>query len=99
MDQLDLPERQRSIGRHWYVNYLAVAPDCRLQQLGKSLLKVVATWAGQEHVACYLECGRVNVPFYEKCGYKVLWSDTASQGGSHYTIYGMLRPAGHLEPE
>lgn len=98
LQEFELPERHRGLGRHWYVGGLAVAPGCRGRKRGTHLLKLLASWADRDAVACYLECGEVNVPFYEKCGFKCIWSATTSQGGSPYSLYGMFRPASSETP-
>eukprot|EP00931_Biecheleriopsis_adriatica_P100708 TRINITY_DN75968_c0_g1_i1.p1 TRINITY_DN75968_c0_g1~~TRINITY_DN75968_c0_g1_i1.p1 ORF type:complete len:779 (+),score=107.92 TRINITY_DN75968_c0_g1_i1:40-2376(+) len=78
---------------HWYVALLGVVPGNRGKKRGRILLDLVAEWAAEDGVGCYLECGDVNVPIYEACGYHVVWSEQdASDPGNVMSLHGMLRP-------
>jgi len=88
----EMSKHHRRQPPHWYVAMLGVLPGHRGKRRGKQLLDLVASWASKDHVPTYLECGPVNVPIYERCGFHVAWSETAECDGSEITLYGMIRP-------
>eukprot|EP00928_Gymnodinium_smaydae_P016464 TRINITY_DN16181_c0_g2_i1.p1 TRINITY_DN16181_c0_g2~~TRINITY_DN16181_c0_g2_i1.p1 ORF type:complete len:779 (+),score=131.36 TRINITY_DN16181_c0_g2_i1:53-2389(+) len=93
--QIDLAARHKALPPHWYVATLGVVPGHRGKGRGKALLDLVAKWARDDNVPCYLECGEVNVPIYQRCGYQVEWTDSVkTEQGEEMCAYGMLRPAG-----
>ncbi|HEU4321939.1 MAG TPA: GNAT family N-acetyltransferase [Roseiflexaceae bacterium] len=72
----------RNVGPdHWYLFYLAVDPPYQKRGLGAALIQPILDRAAQEGLACYLETTNPrNVPFYQRCGFKII-DDIQLQGG------------------
>jgi len=66
-------KRREEQGRMWYVGCLGTHPSYQGKGYARRLLNIIAIWAERDGVECYLECSAENVPFYEKCGYRVVW--------------------------
>eukprot|EP00561_Arcocellulus_cornucervis_P010604 CAMPEP_0185815406 /NCGR_PEP_ID=MMETSP1322-20130828/15724_1 /TAXON_ID=265543 /ORGANISM="Minutocellus polymorphus, Strain RCC2270" /LENGTH=135 /DNA_ID=CAMNT_0028512275 /DNA_START=46 /DNA_END=450 /DNA_ORIENTATION=- len=66
-------KKREERGRMWYIGILGTHPSFQGKGYARRLLDVVANWAARDGVECYLECSVDNVPFYEKCGYRIIW--------------------------
>merc|ERR1711862_383981 len=75
----------------WYVSHVGVRQCARGKGLAKKLLDFVWKKAQAEGAACSLECGEVNTPIYEKCGYKKEWQADLIAADSTMVEYGMVR--------
>ena len=75
----DMPEP------HWYLMLLGVDPPRQGQGVGGALIAPILARADTEKLPCYLETQKqINVPFYERNGFKVLVEDDIAGGGPHY---------------
>lgn len=69
---------------HWYLVLLAVDPPRQREGIGSALLADVLARADKDKVPVYLEATNpINIPFYEKFGFKVRSEASLSDGGSH----------------
>jgi len=91
LGQTDMEVHHRKLPPHWYVQAFAVVPGHQREGYGRKMLSVVARWADRDGVGCYLESAGFNVPFYEKCGYRVAWTETLKDGDSELSVHGMWR--------
>jgi len=66
---------------HWYVQTLATSGAHRGRGCGSKLLRVVREWALRDGVPIYLETDGDTAPFYEKVGFKRIWSDWLEGNG------------------
>ncbi len=70
---------------HWYLMVLGVDPPRQGQGVGGALIAPILARADGDKLPCYLETQKqMNVPFYERNGFKVLVEDDIAGGGPHY---------------
>jgi ribosomal protein S18 acetylase RimI-like enzyme len=75
---------------HWYLLVIGVDPELQGHGLGTALVKEGLARADQANCPCYLETSAErNLPFYERCGFKVVESASLGDGGP--TAWGMRR--------
>ena len=79
-----------SIKAIWYIGVLGTHPQHQGKGAARRLLDIVAEWASRDNADCYLECSQVNVPFYEKCGYKTIWRSDIVVDGTGTVLFGMV---------
>ena len=86
-------KKREERGRMWYIGILGTHPSFQGKGYARRLLDVVAKWAKRDGVECYLECSLDNVPFYEKCGYRITWRADINVVGedSGTSLCGMAR--------
>jgi len=84
-------EHRKNYGPMFYIAVLGVHPSYQGRGYGKKLLNVVANWADNEGMDCYLECAEANVPIYNRCGYKVIWREDVKVEENVVTTFGMAR--------
>lgn len=90
MDFVDVEHKRLVQGPHWYLLALGVSPDHQGKGIGGRLLEPVLARADEEEVPCYLEAvTEINVAFYEKCGFRVIWDGDTPIQGVH--VWMMLR--------
>jgi len=94
LEMAELDRKHRDLPPHWYIAFLGVVPGKRGLKRGKIFLDLVAQWARETEAPCYLECGDVNVPIYQKSGFDVMWSEKfEEEPGNSISLHGMLRPS------
>ncbi len=77
-------------GPHWYLWGLGVDPSHQRQGLGGRLIQPILARADRDHLPCYLETmNEVNLPFYEKHGFKVMSDGIVP--GTELHVWGMRR--------
>jgi len=84
---------QAASGLHWYLWELGVDPSCQHQGIGGQLIQPVLERAARDNLPCYLETmNEINLPFYEKHGFKVVSDGVVPECGLR--VWGMVaRPA------
>jgi ribosomal protein S18 acetylase RimI-like enzyme len=76
---------------HWYLAWLAIAPEHQGQGLGGQLLRACLEVVDETHLPAYLETPNPRtVPFYERYGFQVTGE---AQAGACPPLTLMLRPA------
>lgn len=76
-------------GSHWHLGKIGVDPACQRMGIGSDLMRHRLTICDEHDVPAYLESSNpVNLPFYERHGFKVLGK---IQVGSSPTLFPMLR--------
>jgi GNAT superfamily N-acetyltransferase len=83
--------------KHWYVAVVATSPSCQGQGVGSEMMSRIGELADAERIDCYLECGKENLRFYEKCGYravatKMLQNQVNPNDGQPFETSLMIRP-------
>lgn len=83
-------------GRHWYLWVIGVEPARQGQGIGAMLIQPVLARADAGGLPCYLETmNEVNVPFYQKHGFKVVSEGEVPRRGLR--VWSMLRePRGQV---
>lgn len=83
--------RRKQYGSMWYVGVLGTHPAFQGNGYGRLLLNVVSHYANKTKNDCYLECSGPNIPFYERCGYNVLWKNEICINGEGIVLAGMVK--------
>jgi len=84
-------ENRKNYGPMFYVAILGVHPSYQGRGYGKKLLNVVANWADNEGMDCYLECAEANIPIYNRCGYKMISREDVEVDETVVSNFGMAR--------
>jgi len=84
-------QRRKDYGQMWYVAVIGTHPKYQGCGYGTLLLDVVSNYAQETKHDCYLECSGPNIPYYEKCGYDVLWENEIAIHGDSILLAGMVK--------
>jgi ribosomal protein S18 acetylase RimI-like enzyme len=84
-------------GKHWYVTVVGTSPSCQGQGVGSEMMNRIGELADAERMDCYLKCGKENLRFYEKCGFrevatKMLPDQINTNDGKPFACSLMIRP-------
>jgi GNAT superfamily N-acetyltransferase len=75
---------------HWYLPFLAVAPELQGQGAGTVLMRHMLNRVASSIVPCYLDSADVaNLPFYERFGFRVVEAGVVP--GSHLHTWALRR--------